>query len=312
MPEEKRPPFLQTNPLVGGLVALVIGGLAEYLLRDGQTLMAAFGYLVAVILFVRSLRALVPEAQKFPASDEARSSVFSGLSDLLTRVRAMAVAKSSTLANPPTPPVVGSEAPRSESGIGSTPQPASPIPSHQPPARQPPIPSSLTKPDFWTHWRYYTINNLIRGTKPDIPGPPAPEIIEPITSQPLPVEPAPSTPFVIPSTETAAHPVDANYRTAQLPESTPPPFSPTQPSAPELAPPAQPRVMIVAPQGEVIVVDITKNLVFRFDPQGNLLKQQPVARLPALTANDLTLSPDGKTLYIFDAEGQSLQVVSLA
>jgi hypothetical protein len=72
------------------------------------------------------------------------------------------------------------------------------------------------------------------------------------------------------------------------------------------------RVMTVSPLGEVIVIDLTHQLLHRFDANGQPLKHIKVNGLPVtLTANDLTFSPDGNTLYIFDVTSESLRTVSL-
>jgi hypothetical protein len=70
--------------------------------------------------------------------------------------------------------------------------------------------------------------------------------------------------------------------------------------------------MLISPLNEVVVLDAGKQTLIHFDPNGALLKQLSAVNIPpAATANDVTFSPDGNTMYVFNPADASLQVFHL-
>lgn len=295
--------FAQLTPwriALGG--TLLIFGQLALLRQDG--LVAAASLIVALLLLVPTLRELVPGEETYLAP----------------------VAETPVALEPP--PTVVEAAPQRWT-------------------LKMPSPVADRMPSLWRTWRYYTLSNLINGTPPDIPpevlaelakpkaSPVKPEIVttttetttivpptatltteaapEPQATTPIVIEPVPQVPTAEP-TAPAIAPVTLALTTEAAPTLPAPPIAPPV-SATAPTPPASARatrVMAVSPQGEVIVIDLAHKLLHRFDANGQPLKHIKVDGLPpALTANDLTFSPDGNTLYIFDAASESLRTVSL-
>lgn len=279
--------LLSTGSSRTALLALSLGLLAQFWLTSGTSLLGGIIYAIAIFLFVRSVRVLVPS--KF---DQSRLSVPESKPKTLT-------------------------------------QPATFI-SFVKSIAQPKITPSVQSPGFWRHWRYYTVGNLINGTPPNIPAtalvsPTPPEqTSSEVQTSPIPInilgemiietpvemstQPVSSLTITPQPPASVSSPIDASIEVVkQIPTLVTP--SPTIPPTPIGA--HHSRVMAVAPSGEIVVIDSTKQLLFVFGPQGQLHKKQPFEILPNLTADDITFSPDGTTAYIFDSATQSLKVISL-
>lgn len=151
----------------------------------------------------------------------------------------------------------------------------------------------LTAPNFWRHWRHYTVADLLTGARPDIP----PEA--------APAGPAPA--------ESAATPIGAVEPAPHSPAAAPPASPSAQMSlwSGGAEPFVEPQAVVVTSQGHVIVVDTGSRTIYRFTAGGELLGRWALPELPALHANSLAVSPDGGTLYVADRANRRVQVISL-
>jgi hypothetical protein len=292
------PAIALTRPAtIMAIGSLAIAVTSQVLLLNNQPLFGGIGYMISAVLFVRALRAQMPERMEPEPETEP----------IITLT--------------PTP------TPSNRPAWLNVSLPKLPLASK--PASPPPLDNA--PPSFWRHWRYYTLSNLIKGTEPNIPRPPAPPPVEnvaptpvpapssevavvpavpkPITSEPVivtPVAPPPALPTTQPVVAPLATPVvPSTPSSAPIPSSAPaqPVSLPSRPAA---------RLMLISPLNEVVVLDAGKQTLIHFDPNGALLKQLSAVNIPpAATANDVTFSPDGNTIYVFNPADASLQVFHL-
>lgn len=232
--------FARRRSLLVALIALGLGGFAQYSLADDHLNLALICYGAAAILFVVALHDQAPE--DFTA---------------------------------PTPV---------ESDLGK--MPASLLES-----------AVSRKPSFWSHWRYYTVADLLAGRKPHIPTPGVTEPLPSLSSEPsaastLAVEdrPAPT------ESQVAAWATSINMAVW----------------AGGQAPFITPSSLATTPKGDVIVLDTGRNVVYQVDPSGAVLNQWAVPQLPAAGPHAITISPDGNTLYIADSENHCIYVIRLS
>jgi len=74
---------------------------------------------------------------------------------------------------------------------------------------------------------------------------------------------------------------------------------------------SQPSAVVAAPNGDVLVLDVGRELVYRLDPDGEYLGEWSVSGLNQLHVYDLTVSPNGETIYLIDKEDQSVYKIAL-
>ncbi len=74
----------------------------------------------------------------------------------------------------------------------------------------------------------------------------------------------------------------------------------------------QPQAIAVTPSGDVLVLDVGQEIVYRYDPDGELLGEWSVSGLDQLHVYDLTVSPDGETIYLIDTDDQSVYKIALS
>jgi hypothetical protein len=289
------PAMSLTRPgTVMAIGSLAIAVTSQVLLLNNQPLFGGIGYIISAVLFIRAVRSQMPE--RMEPEPETEVVVTSTPSPVLNNRPAWL-----NISLPKLPAVS---------------KPASPPPLDNAPA------------SFWRHWRYYTLSNLIKGTEPNIPRPPAPPPVEEVAPSPInevvvaaPTVYEPAANELVSATPVAPPPA--------LPTTQPvvaPPATPVVPSTPSTAPtpspaPTQPvvmpsrpasRLMLISPLNEVLVLDAGKQTLIHFDPNGALLKQLSAVNIPpAATANDVTFSPDGNTMYVFNPADASLQVFHL-
>jgi len=72
-----------------------------------------------------------------------------------------------------------------------------------------------------------------------------------------------------------------------------------------------PQAIIATPQGDLLALDVTQDIIHRFNSRGELLERWLVPGLPQPQALNLAVSPDGNTLYVADAANRRVQVISL-
>lgn len=266
--------FWQQHTLLISLTALILAGLGQYALGVNQPVFAAFGYCLAVVLFVGALHQFAP-ATAMPQ-------------EFATVAKSKTEHSQSQLAPPRTGPALvetGSVQPRfgePTSGLTNRPKPnlqaslgvASPLSS----------------------------GDLITAT---ISGPPHvgnPEIIRVTESEPLaaldkshidqtissigmigPATPVPANRGLISST--AVVEIWSGF--------------------------TQPDSVLLTESGQILVVDAAQQMIYRLDPSGQVIQQWSVPALPEPNGHNLTLSPDGRRLYITDARNGLVYAITL-
>jgi|GEM_PF-2972427 len=151
-----------------------------------------------------------------------------------------------------------------------------------------PAASDNTKVTFWTHWRLYTLADILSGKQPAPPAieaPPSAEafIESPSTETPLPVAPL-----------SAALDSAAPRRIWTGGES---PF-------------IEPKGIAFTPQGHTLVLDTGRMAVYRLDSDGAVVELIPTPDLPKQPINPI-VSPDGKTLFVINEESKKIRVIPL-
>ena len=74
---------------------------------------------------------------------------------------------------------------------------------------------------------------------------------------------------------------------------------------------SQPKAVATTPSGDVLVLDVGREIVYRLDPDGEYLGEWAVSGLNQLHVYDLTVSPDGETIYLIDKDDQSVYKIEL-
>jgi hypothetical protein len=153
---------------------------------------------------------------------------------------------------------------------------------------------------FRTHWRYYTIADLLKGRTPILP------------------------PSAVTVMETAVAPAVVTAAAPRLPAIEPAPPGPAlRPASPGLSaaqvaiwtgdstPFVKPHSLLVTQQGHLIVLDQGQNVIYQLDPSGSVRARWSVPSLPEMHTHAMALSPDGRILYIADPQQGCIHVINL-
>jgi hypothetical protein len=218
--------------------------------------------------------------------------------------------------------------------IAETPAPPAEPKTKPPPPEPKPRPTlsipTLSKLAFLQTWRYYTLADLLKGRAPTLPSPP--EVEPPLQLQPDPLpttepiwvsEPAPvTTPEIVSTSESQTViavdtlPVNqATLSTEAVGEATPAPTNTG--STPKPAPVAvwsgfnQPDSILLTAHGQILVMDVAQQIIYRLNPNGQIVQQWSVPPLPEPNGRNLALSPDGHHLYLTDARKGLVYAITL-
>jgi hypothetical protein len=266
----KKLTMFHRQPLVAGLIALGLAIVSQHVLQSRQPTAGLIGYLIALFIGLPALRHRMPEGFGPDAATMATSQPFTLPKFNLQFLRPDLKQRDAIVTlSPATAPAAKDAPPRS--------------------------------PGFFTHWRYYTLADILAGRQPNIPI---------VSAPPSSLPDAIPTPLDSPAPTTVMTPVG----------SAEPAISPTRATSQVMTPEAavqkwtdfvKPQAVFISPEGHVLVLDTGQNILFRYDPQGNLTGQWSVPKLPSPNRSSYALTPDGKTLYVADPAHHCVHVIAL-
>jgi len=275
--------FIQEHPGLIGLIALILGLIAQYLVQNKYEVLGGIGYALAVVLFLIAFRGSAPET--FEAATPSATA---------TEPRTFRWPSVKTLI---------------PSAPKSTPVAVTPVLSVQAPPK--PLPVTVkAEPSgsgFFSRWRYYTVADILARRQPQLP----PEIIAPapalevIAPEPevIPQELARSTPLpTTPPLEVEVAPMAVEVRPKVIEEAA----HPT--AAIEFV---EPVAVLMSLHGNAFVIDRGQGKIIRLDAEGQPNKQWSVSDLPQPLGSNYAVSPDGTTLYIAEPLQHRVRVIRL-
>jgi len=217
--------FPRQHSLLLSLLAIVLAGLAQFVLQADQPVFAALGYGFATLLFVSALHSLIPvTVMAEPSSLTAGASTQS------------------------TPSQPGLARPRSV---------------------------------FLQTWRYFTLDNILKGRSPVVPNSAASE-----------------SPLSLTTGLTASTTLDT--------------FAASQPIAVRVwSGFDRPQSLCVTAQGNIMVLDGARQQVYCLNPVGQIIRAWSLPDIPDLQECHVAISPDGQNLYLADPTRGQVYSVTL-